>query len=67
MENLEEIDVEKLFNRFYMKDESRNNQSSGLGLTITKFLVEKMNSSIKAEISDNFIHFKITFKYDFKK
>lgn len=67
VENLEEIDVEKLFNRFYMKDKSRNNQSSGLGLTITKFLLEKMNGSIKAEISDNFIHFKITFKYDFKK
>ena len=67
VENLEEIHAEKLFNRFYVKDESRNNQSSGLGLTITKFLVEKMNGSIKAEISDNFIHFKITFMRDSKK
>lgn len=67
VKNLEEIPVEKLFNRFYMKDESRNNQSSGLGLTITKLLVEKMNGSIKAEINDNFIHFKITFMHDFKK
>lgn len=66
VENLEEIPVEKLFNRFYMKDESRNNQSSGLGLTITKLLVEKINGSIKAEINDNFIHFIITFKHDYK-
>lgn len=67
VENLEEIPVEKLFNRFYMKDESRNNQSSGLGLTITKLLVEKINGSIKAEINDNFIHFIITFKHDYIK
>lgn len=67
VENLEEIFVEKLFNRFYMKDESRNNQSSGLGLTITKLLVEKINGSIKAEIEDNFIHFIITFKHDYKR
>lgn len=62
VENLEETDVEKLFNRFYMKDESRNNQSSGLGLTITKLLVESMNGNIRAEIKDDFIYFKITFK-----
>lgn len=67
VENLEEIPVEKLFDRFYIKDESRNNQSSGLGLTITKLLVEKMNGNIKAEINDNFIHFIITFKHDFKR
>ncbi|WP_270301474.1 sensor histidine kinase [Terrisporobacter petrolearius] len=67
VENLEKISVEKLFNRFYMKDESRNNQSSGLGLTITKLLVEKINGSIKAEINDNFIHFIITFKHDYIK
>ncbi len=67
VKNLEEVHVEKLFNRFYMKDQSRNNQSSGLGLTITKLLVEKMNGSIKAEINDNFIHFIITFKHDFKR
>ena len=61
-ENLEEADGEKLFKRFYMKDKSRNNQSSGLGLTITKLLVETMNGNIRAEIKDDFIYFKITFK-----
>lgn len=61
-ENLDEGDVEKLFKRFYMKDKSRNNQSSGLGLTITKLLVETINGNIRAEIKDDFIYFKITFK-----
>ena len=62
VENLEEADGEKLFKRFYTKDKSRNNQSSGLGLTITKLLVETMNGNIRAEIKDDFIYFKITFK-----
>ena len=61
-ENLDKGDVEKLFKRFYMKDKSRNNQSSGLGLTITKLLVETINGNIRAEIKDDFIYFKITFK-----
>lgn len=61
-ENLDEGDVDKLFKRFYMKDKSRNNQSSGLGLTITKLLVETINGNIRAEIKDDFIYFKITFK-----
>ena len=61
-ENLDEGDVEKLFKRFYMKEKSRNNQSSGLGLTITKLLVETINGNIIAEIKDDFIYFKITFK-----
>lgn len=61
-ENLDEGDVEKLFKRFYMKEKSRNNQSSGLGLTITKLLVETINGNIRAEIKDDFIYFKITFK-----
>ena len=41
-DNLVEDDLENLFKRFYMKDKSRNNQSSGLGLTVTKLLTEKM-------------------------
>lgn len=61
VENLEEADGEKLFKRFYMKDKSRHNQSSGLGLTIIKLLVEAMNGNIRAEIKGDFIYFKITF------
>lgn len=61
-ENLEEKDVDNLFNRFYMKDESRHNHSSGLGLTVTKLLIECMNGEIDAFIKDNYIYFNLKFK-----
>ncbi len=45
-----------IFNRFYTGDQSRGNQSSGLGLTITKLLVEKMKGQIDARMEqDSFI------------
>lgn len=58
---LTEIDVENLFDRFYMKDSSRSTSSSGLGLTVTKLLLEKMNGEIKAEVEDNSLIFIIDF------
>lgn len=44
---LNEEDIQNLFKRFYMKDTSRNSQSSGLGLTITKLLVEAIGGRFK--------------------
>ena len=61
-DNLVEDDLENLFKRFYMKDKSRNNQSSGLGLTVTKLLVEKIGGEITAELSHNILTFIIKFK-----
>lgn len=57
--NKEELDL--LFNRFYIKDNSRSRDSSGLGLTITKFLVESMNGKIEAKLDKGYIIFKIKF------
>ncbi len=57
--NKEELDC--LFDRFYMRDNSRSTSSTGLGLTITKLLVEEMNGEIKAELKDNILSFIITF------
>lgn len=54
-------DLNLLFNRFYMKDGSRGRGSSGLGLTITKFLVESMNGEIVVELDDELIVFRIKF------
>lgn len=51
--NISETDVSFLFDRFYKKDEARSNQSTGLGLTITKLLVEKMGGNITATINEN--------------
>ncbi len=50
-----------LFNRFYMKDKSRNSNSSGLGLTITKLLVESMNGEIDVNMDKEWIIFRIKF------
>ena len=52
-DDLKEEDVERLFEPFYIKDESRTSQSTGLGLTITKHIVEQMNGTISAEIRHN--------------
>ncbi|WP_042146518.1 sensor histidine kinase KdpD [Paucisalibacillus sp. EB02] len=46
-----EIAVEKVFMRFYTEVTSRTNtEASGLGLYLSKKLVEKMNGKLKAEL-----------------
>lgn len=58
---LDKNDVEHLFDRFYMKDPSRSNSSSGLGLTVAKLLIEQMNGEIKVDIDKNILCFSIKF------
>jgi len=43
-----EMDLELFFDRFYIADQSRTHQSTGLGLPIVKSLMEKMDGKIKA-------------------
>lgn len=57
-------DLSLLFNRFYMEDNSRNSDSSGLGLTIAKLLVESMNGEIQVGMDKECIVFKIKFLSD---
>ncbi|MDO5292223.1 MAG: HAMP domain-containing sensor histidine kinase [bacterium] len=56
------INMELIFERFYKADVSRSKSSSGLGLAITKELVEKMNGTIEAEKQENM--FEIVIKFD---
>ncbi|MDE5605049.1 MAG: HAMP domain-containing histidine kinase [Eubacterium sp.] len=48
---LDEIQVGRLFDRFYTVESAR--KSTGLGLAISKTLAEQMNGSISAKYTDN--------------
>ncbi|MFX3636073.1 MAG: sensor histidine kinase [Candidatus Pristimantibacillus sp.] len=43
-------DVQLLFDRFYTVDNTRSDQGSGLGLSIAKSLMDKMNGTLTAEL-----------------
>lgn len=63
VENLRKEDVKLLFNRFYKQDISRNSsKSSGLGLSITKTLIEKMKGDIDAYLIDDQIYIICSWK-----
>lgn len=53
---LTEVQVGRLFDRFYTVEAARN--STGLGLSIARTLVEQMHGTISARYEDNklFIH-----------
>jgi signal transduction histidine kinase len=54
--------VEKVFMRFYTEVTSRTNtETSGLGLYLSKKLIEKMNGKMDAELNDNWFILKIHF------
>lgn len=57
--DLSEIEVGKLFDRFYTVNNAGN--STGLGLSISKALVEKMNVTISAEYHDGMLTICILF------
>ncbi len=59
---MKESELEIIFDRFYTGDLSRNNQSTGLGLTISKLLVETMKGKIEAKIVDNLFVIELRFK-----
>lgn len=48
--DLKDEDVSKLFDRFYTADKSRNDRNTGLGLAITKSLVEQLGNEIEAKL-----------------
>lgn len=60
LSNSENIEVDKVFERFYKSDVVRTSTSTGLGLAIAKNLTEKMNGIISAEIKNNFFVVKLS-------
>lgn len=58
--NPAEIDVKKLFDRFYTADKARTT-STGLGLSIVKLLADKMNASVSANINGSLLEISVKF------
>jgi len=59
IEDPQDIEVEKILERFYTADKSRSNKSVGLGLAIVKELITKMKGTIDASMTDDFLCIRI--------
>jgi len=62
VENVKELEPEKLFNRFYRADEARVHTvgSYGLGLSIAKAIINELSGKVSAELNEDQITFAIT-------
>lgn len=49
----EQIDIEHVFDRFYKADAARSKTSTGLGLSLAREFVRRMNGEIGAKIEEN--------------
>ena len=63
----EPIDANKVFDRFYKADGARSKTSTGLGLSIAKELVERLNGSIIGYIQNGYFIIIITFNVEKSK
>ena len=61
VENPDEIDMTRVFSRFYKADSARSNTSTGLGLSIAKGLIEKMGGTIQAGLNADIFAVEIKF------
>ena len=55
-------DAEKVFERYFTKDPVRTGSNSGLGLTISKTLTERMGGRISAALEDQIFRIEVLFK-----
>ncbi len=59
--DITENDLKNIFERFYKVDKSRKEQdSTGLGLSIVKRIVELHNGEIDVNLNEEIIEFKIS-------
>ena len=56
---LTQENVDKLFDRFYTVDNSRSDKNTGLGLYITRIIVEKLGHSISSIIDNGYLIIEI--------
>lgn len=62
VDHSEEIQVHKIFDRFYIGDKSRTKNNTGLGLAITKIFVEKLGHNIRAKLDNDKLYIEIIWK-----
>ena len=60
VERPEEIDVDRIFERFYKADPARSRNSTGLGMAIAKELTGYMNGTITASLEKNIFQIRLT-------
>ncbi len=60
VENTSQIDVTRLFDRFYTGDKSRS-KTTGLGLAIVKILAEEMSGHVSADLYKNQLTIHVEF------
>lgn len=58
VDNINDIDVKQLFDRFYTADKTRI-KSTGLGLSIVKLLAEQMGGRTSASLQENIIDIRV--------
>ncbi|WP_242951857.1 sensor histidine kinase [Clostridium felsineum] len=59
LENHKEINIERIFDRFYVGDSLRH-KSTGLGLSIVKLLTEEQRGNVGADIQGNMLQIKVS-------
>ena len=55
------FEIDRIFDRFYTIDLSRNSKSSGLGLAIVKEVIEKLEGKVNAQVDHNRLIITIDF------
>ena len=58
----DEIDISRIFERFYKAEVARSKTSTGLGMAIAKEMTEEMGGKIEAELNDNIFKVSLFFK-----
>lgn len=57
--NLTEEELNNIFQLFYIKDKSRTSKSSGVGLTLTKKIIEKLEGTVHVTSNNQTITFEV--------